>query len=90
MPKAFQWPLLVTIKPPLAEHHLSEEYHEAYKQADGITAIRSEIQSKREIDDGANDGLRYIVGQTHATIETEIGNSFLKTLVLIKQHKRGH
>ena len=90
MPKAFQRTLLVTIEPPLAEHHLSEEYHEAYKQADGITAIRSEIQSKREIDDGSDDGLRYIVGQTHAAIETEIGNSFLKVLVLIKQHKRGH
>ena len=90
MPKAFQWALLVTIEPPLAEHHLSKEYHETYQQTDGITAIRSKIQSKREIDDGSDDGLRYIVGQAHAAIETEVGNSLLETLVLIEQHERGH
>ena len=87
MPEAFQWPLLVTIEPPLAEHHLSKEHHETYQQTNGLTAIWSEIQSKREIDDGSNDGLRDIVGQTHATVKTEIGYSFLKILVLKKEYE---
>ena len=90
MPKAFQRTLLVAIEPPLAEAHLSKEYHETYQQAHEVSAIRSEIQSKREIDDGSDDGLRYIVGQTHATIETEVTHPLLEALVLIKQHKRGH
>ena len=88
MPKTFQRALLVPLEPPFAEHHLSKEHHEANQQAHEVSAIRSKIQSKREIDDGSDDGLRYIVGQTHTTIETEVANPLLEALVLIKQDKR--
>ena len=88
MPKTFQRTLLVAIEPPFAEHHLSEEHHEANQQAHEVTAIRSEVQGKWEIDDGADDGLRYIVSQAHATIETEVAHPLLEALVLIKQHER--
>ena len=88
MPNAFQRTLLVTLEPPFAEHHLSKEHHEANQQAHEVSTIRSEVQGKREIDDGSDDGLRYIVGQTHATIETEVANPLLEALVLIKQDKR--
>lgn len=88
MPKAFQRALLVPLEPPFAEHHLSKEHHKTNQQAHEVSAIRSEVQGKREIDDGSDDGLRYIIGQAHATIETEVAHPLLETLVLIKQYER--
>ena len=50
MPKTFQRPVFMSFSPPFTEAYLQEEKGDTDEHADRITAVRSQIQADREID----------------------------------------
>ena len=71
------------LQPPFTETNLQKEECKAYQQADGITAIRGQIQREREINNNSGNRLGDVVRQTHLTIKPQIGCQLPEFLRLI-------
>lgn len=54
------------------------------EHTDRITAVRSQIQADREIDQRTEKGLRHVIRQTHLPIRAQDGSETPKTLPLVQ------
>ena len=68
MPNTFQRPMFMSFCPPFTEAYLQEEKDDTDEHTDRITAVRSQIQADREIDQRTEKGLRHVIRQTHLPI----------------------
>lgn len=87
VPDIFQRSLAMAGKPPSAEKKLQDEDGNTDEKAESIAAMRSKIQSEREIHQGADHRLAYVIGQAHPPVETQSGNGSAEPDIPIKQHK---
>ena len=71
-------------KPPTAKEELDKEHPDTDKQTHGVATIGGEVEEEREIDEGTNDGLRYVVGETHLAIESKTVDTFAKSVRLVE------
>lgn len=89
MPDVFQRTLPVSGQPPFAEPHLQQEDEKADRQTGRIAAMRCEVQSEGEIDEGSQDGLRDVVRQAHPSVEPQAADGFGEFPVPVRQDERG-
>ena len=52
-------------QPPTTESLLGDEDHNTYEQAHGIATIGGKVEEEGEVDDGADNRLRHIVGKKY-------------------------
>ena len=90
MPDVFQRSLLVPAEPPSAEKNLQPEGGQANEQADGVSAVRSQIQAEGEIDQCPDDGLRDIVREAHPAVKPQMAHLLSERPVLIQNDEGGH
>lgn len=90
MPDVFQRSLLVPAEPPSAEKNLQPEGGQANEQADGVSAVRSQIQAEGEIDQCPDDGLRDIVREAHPAVKPQMAYLLPERLMLIQNDEGGH
>ena len=84
MPNTFQRPMFMSFCPPFTEEYLQEEKGDTDEHTDRITAVRSQIQADREIDQRTEKGLRHVIRQTHLPIRAQDGSETPKTLPLVQ------
>lgn len=63
------------LQPPFTETNLQKEECKAYQQADGITAIRGQIQREREINNSSGNRLGDVVLITGSPVLTTVESS---------------
>ena len=61
--------MFMSFCPPFTEAYLQEEKDDTDEHTDRITAVRSQIQADREIDQRTEKGLRHVIRQTHLPYE---------------------
>ena len=88
MPDILQRPLFVSSQPPFAEPHLQQEHQNPDQQAGRVSAPRGKIKAEREIDEGPDNGLGYIIGKAHPAVEAQAGNGGTELPALVKQDER--
>lgn len=84
MPNTFQRPMFMSFCPPFTEAYLQEEKDDTDEHTDRITAVRSQIQADREIDQRTEKGLRHVIRQTHLPILAQDGSETPKALPLVQ------
>ena len=89
MPNTFQRPMFMSFCPPFTEAYLQEEKDDTDEHTDRITAVRSQIQADREIDQRTEKGLRHVIRQTHLPIRAQDGSETPKALPLVQYHESG-
>ena len=70
--------------PPFTEAYLQEEKDDTDEHTDRITAVRSQIQADREIDQRTSKRLCHIIRQAHLSIRAQDRGKTLKGLALIQ------
>ena len=84
MPKTFQRSVFMSFSPPFTEAYLQKEKGDTDEHADRITAVRSQIQADREIDQRTSKRLCHIIRQAHLSIRAQDRGKTLKGLALIQ------
>lgn len=76
--------MFMSFCPPFTEAYLQEEKDDTDEHTDRITAVRSQIQADREIDQRTEKGLRHVIRQTHLPIRALDGSETPKALPLVQ------
>lgn len=70
MPQVFEWALFVAFQPVFAGIDLCDHHEYTNNEAPCDTDFIGKTKSIREEDNASDDGLTYVVGQTHFAVIT--------------------